>query len=339
MRMFVSINLGFGGAEKQFDRLYADLCASPAHRGVWGYIRCDRSSTGWWEMVASLCKIRGGVVVYNMSVLGIGVFPLLLLKALGNHVVLYPHVVVNPAKSRPRLWRLRSLLRRVSLRVADRVVMISDGNWFELEGFLPTTKASIVYNYVACENDRQFRVGPLNRKVAVVGRLQNAHKQQLSFLCDHGRFIKSAGIEVHFFGNGPDEAAMREQVAVQGLERHCFFWGWLEEEAIYAHDFSFVLNLSRWEGLPLSVMEALYRDRIVLATDIHGNRELVYGDFLFKQGGELRQLLLSMVRDHQIDTELLRAQKQRLFLRCSRERSLRALSQALAGYGSEGRPA
>ena len=86
-------------------------------------------------------------------------------------------------------------------------------------------------------------------------------------------------------------------------------------------------------------MEALYRDRIVLATDIHGNRELVYGDFLFKQGGELRQLLLSMVRDHQIDTELLRAQKQRLFLRCSRERSLRALSQALAGYGSEGRPA
>lgn len=339
MKTFVSINQGFGGAEKQFDRLHADLCASPSHGASWGYMRFDRSSMGWWEMVASLCRLRGGVVVYNMSVLGIGVFPLLLLRALGNRVVLYPHVVVDPAKSRPRLWRLRALLRRVSLRVADRVVMISDGNWFELERFLPSTKAPIVYNYVACENDRRFRAGPLNRKVAVIGRLQDVHKQQLSFLRDHGSFVKGSGIEVHFFGTGPDEAAMHEQVAVQGLERHCFFWGWLEEEAIYAHDFSFVLNLSRWEGLPLSVMEALYRDRIVLATDIHGNRELLYGDFLFKHGDELRQLLLSMVRDHQIDAELLRAQKRRLFLRCNKKRSLTALSQALAGTGSESSPA
>lgn len=342
MKTFVSINHGFGGAEMQFDRLWADLRASPhggSDSGDWHYLRIDRASTGWRQMLASLCRLRGGLVVYNMSVLGIGVFPLLLLKALGNRVVLYPHVVVDPEKSRPRLWRLRAWLRRLSLIVADRVVIISDGNWFELERFLTIAKAPVVYNYVTCENDRPFRAGPLNRRVAVIGRLQDSHKRQLSLLREHGGFVKASGIELHFFGSGPDEAMMREQVAVQGLERHCFFRGWLDQEAIYAHDFSFVLNLSRWEGLPLSVMEAIYGDRIVIASDIHGNRELLYGDFLFKNDGELRELLLSMVRDHQIDTELLRAQKHRLFVRCNKARSLAALQRALDFSDSQSRAA
>jgi len=338
MKTFVSINRGFGGAEKQFDRLYADLRDSPhggTADGSWHYVRIDRASIGWRQMVAALCRLRGGLVVYNMSVLGIGVFPLLLLKALGNRVLLYPHVVVAPAKSRPRLWRLRAWLQRVALRIADKVVMISDGNWFELERFLPAGKAPIVYNYVVCENDRPFQARPLNRRVAVIGRLQDAHKQQLRLLREHGGFVKASGIELHFFGSGPDEAALREQVTVQGLEQHCFFLGWLDEEAIYAHDFSFVLNLSRWEGLPLSVMEALYRDRIVLASDIPGNRELLYGDFLFKNASELRGLLQSLVRDHEIDTELLRAQKHRLFVRCNKAGSLAALQRALDFSDSE----
>jgi len=339
MKAFVSVNAGFGGAEKQFDQLVQDLRAAGIVGDDWTYQRHDLSSTSRLAVLRALWRQRGGTVVYNMSVLGIGVFPLLLLKALGNRVVLYPHVVVAPAKSRPRLWRLRAMLQHASLRIADQVIMISDGNWFELEHLLPADKATIVYNYVGCENDQPFRFTPLNRKIAVIGRLQDRHKQQLTFLEEHGAFIKDAGLEVHFFGNGPDERALRECVHSHGLERHCFFWGWLEEDAIYAHDFSFVLNLSRWEGLPLSVMEALYRDRIVLASDIHGNRELLYGDFLFKDGSDLRQLLLSAVRDHQIDVELLRAQKRRLFARCNKERSLMALTHVLAKTAHRSRSA
>jgi len=330
MNAFVSINVGFGGAEKQFDQLVQDLRAAGIAGDDWTYQRHDLSSTSRLAVLRALWRQRGGTVVYNMSVLGIGVFPMLLLKALGNRIVLYPHVVVAPAKSRPRLWRLRALLQRASLRIADQVIMISDGNWFELERLLPANKATFVYNYVGCENEQPFRLTPLNRKIAVIGRLQDKHKQQLTFLQQHGAFIKEAGLEVHFFGTGPDEGALRKLVRSHDLARHCFFWGWLEEEAIYGHDFSFVLNLSRWEGLPLSVMEALYRDRIVLASDIHGNRELLYGDFLFKNESDLRQLLLSAVRDHQLDVELLRAQKRRLFARCNKERSLKALTHVLA---------
>lgn len=337
MNAFVSINRGFGGAEKQFDQLYLDFCKRPAVMGSWSYVRCDRASLGWWATLCKLLRIRDEVVVYNMSVLGIGVLPMLLLKALGNRIVLYPHVVVPAARSRPRLWRIRTWLQRLSLRLADHVVLISDGNWFELEPFLSAAKATIVYNYVGCENDRLFQSPPLNRKIAVIGRIQDGHKQQLSFLREHGALIKDAGLELHFFGSGPDEPALREEVRIQDLDAYCVLHGWLDEEAIYAHDFSFVLNLSRWEGLPLSVIEALYRDRIALASDINGNRELVYSDFLFKNDGELRQLLLTMVRDHRVDVELLRAQKQRLFKRCNKEQALATLELMLGQLCQHGR--
>lgn len=329
MNAFVSINRGFGGAEKQFDRLYADLCARPAMKDRWVYERHDLAQLGWLRCLARLLRIRRRIVVYNMSVLGTGVFFLFMLKALGNLVVLYPHVVVPAAKSRPRLWLLRAVLQRFSLALADHVIMISDGNLFEVERLLKPEKTTVVYNYVECENDRPFSPASMNKEVAVIGRLQDSHKQQLTFLRQHGKFVKEIGLTVHFFGSGPDEQTMLQHVRSHGLERHVIFHGWKDEQAIYDHGFSFVLNLSRWEGLPLSVLESLYRDRIVLASDIHGNRELIYGDFLFKNGSDLRRLLTLMVRDHQVNTELLRAQKRRLYDRCNQDRALATLERLL----------
>lgn len=329
MKAFISINRGSGGAEKQFDRLYEAMSERPSIKGHWSYLRCDRAVMSWWSTLACLLRIRNGVVVYNMSVLGIGVFFLLLLKALGNKIILYPHVVVAPEKSRPRLWRLRAWLQRLSLGVADHVIMISDGNWFELEKYLPPGKSTAVYNYVECENDAVFTLQPLNRNIAVIGRLQNKHKQQIDLVREHGAFIKELGLVLHFFGSGPDESELREQVRILGMQEYAIFHGWQDEESIFANDFSFVLNISRWEGLPLSVMEALYRDRIVLASDINGNRELVYGDFLFKNHDELRNLLRNVVLDQDINISLLQAQKQRLFKRCNQARALATLDSTL----------
>ncbi len=329
MKAFVSINHGFGGAEMQFDKLYADLAARSGATWDWRYERHDIDRAGWWPTLRRILRVRRGVVVYNMSVLGIGVAFLILLRLLGNRILLYPHVVVSPAKSRPRLWLLRMALQRLSAALSTHVVAISDGNLFELEAFVQRDKMTVVYNYVDCENDRPFEARPLNRAIAVIGRLQDKHKQQLSLVRRHGEFLRANGLVLHLFGSGPDEAALRSHVLANGLESHVVFHGWQDEEAIYAHDFSFVLNASRWEGMPLSVLEALYHDRIVLASDIHGNRELVYGNFLFKDDADLRQLLGSMVRDREVEPALLAAQKRRLQRRCRKASALTTVETLL----------
>jgi glycosyltransferase involved in cell wall biosynthesis len=335
LKAFVSVNSGFGGAEKQFDQMVLDLRAAGVVGEDWAYKRYDLSSTSRLATLRALCRQRGGTVVYNMSVLGIGMWPLLLLRLLGNRILLFPHVVVSPARSRPKLWRLRAWLQVFSTWLADRIIAISDGNLFTLERFVPREKLSVVYNYVGCENDMPFHVKPLNREVAIIGRLQDQHKQQLTFLRSHGDLLRKKGLVLHLFGSGPDEAAIRETVEEQGLESNVVLHGWCNEDAIYAHPFSFVLNLSRWEGLPLSVLEAIYRDRVVLLSDVDGNRELAYGDFLFKSDEELSELLVRMVVNQDIDYALLRAQKRRLYQRCHRERSLRLLGHALEDLVSD----
>lgn len=335
MKAFVSVNSGFGGAEKQFDQMVQDLRVAGIVGEDWVYQRHDMSSTSRLAILRSLWRQRGGTVVYNMSVLGVSVWPLLVLRLLGNRILLFPHVVVSPARSRPKLWRLRAWLQVFSTRLADRIVAISDGNLFTLERFVPREKLNVVYNYVGCENDIPFKVNPLNREIAIIGRLQDQHKQQLTFLRRHGDLLREKGLVLHLFGSGPDEAAIRATVAEQSLESNVVLHGWCDEDTIYAHPFSFVLNLSRWEGLPLSILEAIYRDRVVLLSDVDGNRELAYGDFLFKSDEELRELLVRVVVDHDIDYALLRAQKRRLFQRCHRERSLRLLGQALENLVSD----
>jgi hypothetical protein len=334
MKAFVSVNRGFGGAEKQFDQLVEDLRAARVFGTEWIYQRHDLSSTSLFTVFLALCGQRSGIVIYNMSVLGIGVWPLLLLRLLGNRILLFPHVVVSPARSRPKLWRLRTWLQWLSVRLADRVVAISDGNLFALERFVTRDKITLVYNYVNCENNRPFQIKPLNREIAIIGRLQNQHKQQLNFLCQHNNIIRENHLVIHLFGSGPDEEKIRTTVAKYGLEAQVLLHGWCQEEAIYAYPFSFVLNLSRWEGLPLSVLEAIYRDRIVLLSDIDGNRELAYGDFLFKSDEELHELLLRVVVNQDVDFNIINAQKRRVYQRCNKEKSLHHLRQAVEKFFS-----
>lgn len=329
MKAFISVNCGFGGAEKQFDQLVQDLRATGFIGVDWVYQRHDLISTNWVSVLQALWRQRDGVVIYNMSVLGIGVLPLLILRLLGNRILLYPHVVVSPAKSRPKLWRVRAWLQGVSTKLSHRIVAISDGNLFTLERFVPRDKLALIYNYVGCENDAPFQVRPLNREIAIIGRLQDEHKQQLTFLRQHGDFLREHDLVVHIFGSGPDEVAIRQVIVENRLDKHVVMHGWCDETTIYAQSFSFVLNLSRWEGLPLSVLEAIYQNRIVLLSDVDGNRELAYGDFLFKSGDELRELLLSRVVKGQCNIELLHAQKARLYARCNKRKALAKLQAVI----------
>ncbi|MBI1292940.1 glycosyltransferase [bacterium] len=78
-------------------------------------------------------------------------------------------------------------------------------------------------------------------------------------------------------GDGPQLAEYREQAAALGLTDRIVFHGWLTREQVRPlFDTADVLVLpSRYEGMPIVVLEAMGCGLPVIATDIPGTRELI----------------------------------------------------------------
>jgi glycosyltransferase involved in cell wall biosynthesis len=82
-------------------------------------------------------------------------------------------------------------------------------------------------------------------------------------------------IHVSFFGEGPHEQMLRRLVQNYGLQEKVSFRGHVSDVAqIWRENHALVLP-SRYEGLPLAVVEALLCGRPVIVTDVAGNAEVV----------------------------------------------------------------
>lgn len=329
--VFLSIGRIKGGAEKYLENLHKDYSAEYPGAEA-GFRHLHLGGRIYVPLLAALLSLPKGTVVYNMSVLGVYIAPLILLKLMGRRIVLYPHIVTDHRTLASRFPAVRNLFRSLCLKLADAVVLISDGNRevLGIPGIDP--KFSFVYNYVNCENGLE-PAPRLDRNLAIIGRFQNRHKRQLQFLERFGADCKALGITVHLFGDGEDGAAIRALIAKLGLQATVALHGWVPEEEMFRKPFGFVLCYSEWEGLPLNVLESIYRDKVVLGKDIPGVREIVHPAFRFSSDEGLRTLLREAVAGGKIDAAALREQKAAVFAKYSRRKALGALRSVLAPEG------
>ena len=77
MKYFLSINSGFGGAEILFENIFADLRSENFIGDDWIFKNIDRRDISFIELSLILFSIRRSLVFYNMSVLGVSIWPLL----------------------------------------------------------------------------------------------------------------------------------------------------------------------------------------------------------------------------------------------------------------------
>lgn len=76
-------------------------------------------------------------------------------------------------------------------------------------------------------------------------------------------------------GDGEGRACLRDALAASGLEKHVFFAGWQQSPALFFAGALCYFSCSRWEGMPLSVMEAMAQGLPVVASDVRGNSDVV----------------------------------------------------------------
>ncbi len=78
-----------------------------------------------------------------------------------------------------------------------------------------------------------------------------------------------------FVGDGEDLSECKNLVETAGLSERILFPGWSLDKDKWLNSFDVFLLYSLWEGLPLSILEAMSYGLPIIASDIKGNRELV----------------------------------------------------------------
>jgi glycosyltransferase involved in cell wall biosynthesis len=81
--------------------------------------------------------------------------------------------------------------------------------------------------------------------------------------------------EFHFVGRGEGEVEIANRIKNSTLRDKFIFHGFQNDLIKYYQDAFVYLSTSRWEGLPLSVLEAMSFGVPVIATDVRGNKDAV----------------------------------------------------------------
>jgi len=114
---------------------------------------------------------------------------------------------------------------------------------------------------------------------------------------------------VRWIGGGDPESAEARALADAGVP----MTGWLSrgETLDEISRATAYLHWTAWDGLPLSVLEAMARDVVVVASDIPANRELLGPQQVFRDEAEATAFLREIVTDPERHDELLAAQRVR----------------------------
>jgi glycosyltransferase involved in cell wall biosynthesis len=113
-----------------------------------------------------------------------------------------------------------------------------------------------------------------NYKLAMVARLEpKAKGQDILFETLSDQKWKSRNMAVSLYGNGPNERALKRLRDYFGL-KNIEFCGTDHPKKIWQGHQALILP-SRFEGLPLSLVEAMLSGRFGIITDVSGNCEVV----------------------------------------------------------------
>ena len=169
---------------------------------------------------------------------------------------------------------------RKALPLATRCFFVSEANRILLEkqlGF-EFDNAEIVRNPLVIEIHSPIRwpeIAPGQAlRMACVGRLSS--EKGLDVLLDvlADPYWKERNWTLTFCGDGPTRDVLERLVTRLELQKRVSFAGHIEVEKIWQENHVLVMP-SRFEGMPLAMVEAMWCGRPVVATDVGGVSELI----------------------------------------------------------------
>lgn len=122
-----------------------------------------------------------------------------------------------------------------------------------------------------CDFTNDFIVGS-------TGRL--AYQKNYDFLIDNFKILskKIHGIKIIIIGDGPYHEKYKKRIEELGIKKHIYLAGAIKESYKYIKAFDVFTLPSHYEGLSISLIEAVFAEIPILASNVGGNIENVGGD-------------------------------------------------------------
>lgn len=121
----------------------------------------------------------------------------------------------------------------------------------------------------------QNGIAPNQRLILGVGELL-PNKNQKTAVAAMAQVVKSCPDAVLCIaGNGPEQAALQEQIEALGLQEHVRLLGYTTKIADWYAMSDVLVACSYREGLPMNVIEAMLSEKPVVASLNRGHRELI----------------------------------------------------------------
>jgi len=195
---------------------------------------------------------------------------------------------INKYQSQPARF-FYTWAERLAGAVSTRVICVSESDLLKGRNLrlVAHDKLYVIYNGVTDSQKKGGALrGELNIKkediiIGTVARL--AQQKDPLFLLELAEWmikhpkndLSEVRIYFVFIGDGPLKAECEKFVIRKGLDERVFLLGAREDAVELVRDFDVFALFSRWEGLPLTIIEAMLAGVPVVATDVGGVDELV----------------------------------------------------------------
>lgn len=276
------------------------------------------------RVAAAMAAYKPDIVVLAQGAIAFGSVGLLAARKAGLPTISYIPMTHPERFFSASRWKaaLREPVNRFYYRLPDAYITVSPRMAGYLKGKGLTQPVTVVPAAMDPSGLRpvdptaarlSLQLAPGDRVAALIGRVQFWQKRQdlavqaLALVRQH-----SPNFKLLVVGDGPDLPALKALVHAQGLDRAVVFAGWSDNLAVVYAAMDMLLIPSRYEGVPLVMLEAMYSRRPVVATDVDGMADILPPHWLFPSGdaAALAAGLLQAARAS--ESELLDAHHQRI---------------------------
>lgn len=239
-----------------------------------------------WQLAQHLRRSRPQVLHLHSTVAGLVGRLALKLSGLAIPCVYTPHCIAFDTGMGPFQRRSARLIEHLCSGATSHFIAVSQHEAHLLRRTVaPASKVSVVYNGVNLQelDELTGRAGPspLGESadgqyiIGCFGRLSRQKNQEALIRSLPGLLRSVPGARLVLVGDGVQEAMLRRLASHLGVNGHITWQGDEPEARPFHAGCHVVVQPSRWEGCPYSVLEAMAAGRPVLATAVGGVPELL----------------------------------------------------------------